>query len=149
MCLSVATSRKPLFTTAYKIMGSEYLGITGIRCASTLYQPGGLLINGEWNVNRRPDIEIPYDEYTSHTFYGEVLYKSGFHSFVKLEDAIVAFKYRRDIRQQNVGLYEVDTDEIQQYGVEKHWYYKNNKACIYLIDVVVSNKIKFNQKIEI
>lgn len=132
MCLEATTSRKPMFTTAYKII-----------CYSRgVYKFPYYYFSESLNPHSDKWLKDDYHD-NIYYYYQDVIgktnlykYKTGFHSFVKLEDAIERLNdisFARVIKLHQI--WEIDTDDIVEYGVE------NQK------DVVVSRKIKFIQRI--
>jgi hypothetical protein len=62
-------------------------------------------------------------------------YHSGFHSYSNLTHAIKMYEDLNHFSTEQYEVWEIDTDEILEYGVEG------------LKDVIVSRKIKFVQRI--
>lgn len=131
MCLSAFTSRRPLFTTAYKILE---------KIDNRWYTPyaGSELSNSDIIENRWV---LDWRNYSLANVFEYYTYTTGFHSYINLSDAM---KRCEEINNNLMGkekqftrfhVFEVDTDDIVVYGVEKQ------------IDVVVSRKIRFIQQI--
>lgn len=137
MCLRVSTARRPLFTTAYKILERQYNMFSQKHEYITPYLGIAVDLSGKWITDERHGF-LEYSS-SSMSYFGAV-YKTGFHSYVRLKDAIEKMRIMShsaalDMHALSLCVFEVDTDDIVEYGVEGRY------------DVVVSKKIRFVQEI--
>lgn len=137
MCLRVSTARRPLFTTAYKILERQYNMFSQKYEYVTPYLGTAVDLSGKWITDERPGL-LKYS--SGGMNYIGVGYKTGFHSYVHLKDAIekkriMTHSAALDMYALSLYVFEVDTDDIVEYGVEGRY------------DVVVSRKIRFVQEI--
>lgn len=139
MCLRVATSRRPLHNTAYKVF--QKFGPSYRTPFFDMYSPIKL---GEWLTDKNTAL-IPYVEYYCLVTSTLTHYRAGFHCYLDLRDAIdVKDWFNCCYRTENLEyvVFRVDFDDCcAEYGVE------SDTSCLNKFwsknrDVVVSRRIK-------